>query len=156
MLSGQDPTAFEDAAHLTAFEALDDLAPTARIKEVERRLATCAAIVAELEARRLDALRQMQRERLNLAEIGRRIGLTRQQVHRLVSDAAPARNYALVRIADDDERTVEIGDEVTRAGVRYRVERVQRMEPDTPGGPTPWAVLARSSAEPGQPGAGTP
>ena len=121
---------------------LDDLIPSERIAEIERRLEAHAGAVQRLEALRADALRQLRRERLSLSQMGALIGATRQQVHRLLrtpSDEVPTGE--LLYVAGGVERPVEVGAELEREGVRYRVVRVQRMQPLADGASAPWAVL---------------
>lgn len=124
-------------------EALDDLNPSRRVAEIERRLELHAEAIRTLEAVRADALRQLQRERRSLSEIGRLIGATRQQVHRLLrtADDADFTGELLYVGGDDGQRPVEVGAEVGRDGAHYRVVRVQRMEPLVDGASAPWAVF---------------
>ena len=70
------------------------------------------------------------------------MGATRQQVHRLLrtaSDEVPTGE--LLYVAGGSERPVEVGAELERDGIRYRVTRVQRMQPLADGVTAPWAVL---------------
>ena len=123
-------------------EHLDDLIPSERIAEIERRLEAHAGAVQGLEALRADALRQLRRERLSLSQMGALMGATRQQVHRLLRDASDdVPTGELLYVAGGIERPVEVGVELEREGVRYRVVRVQRMQPLADGASAPWAVL---------------
>ena len=126
----------------TAVSHLDDLIPSERIAEIERQLMAHAAAVRGLEARRADALRQLRRERLSLSQMGALIGATRQQVHRLLHsscDGLPTGE--LLYVAGGADRPVEVGAELEHEGTRFRVVRVQRMQPLTEGAAAPWAVI---------------
>ena len=125
-----------------AVRNLDDLVPSERIAEVERQLTAHAATVQWLEAVRADALRQLRRERLSLSQMGELIGATRQQVHRLLHspcDGLPTGE--LLYVAGGADRPVEVGAELEHERARYRVVRVQRMQPLADGASAPWAVI---------------
>ena len=121
---------------------LDSLIPSERIAEIERRLEAHAGAMQRLEVLRADALRQLRRERLSLSQMGALIGATRQQVHRLLRVASDElASGELLYVAGGVDRPVEVGAELERDGVRYRVVRVQRMQPLAEGASAPWAVL---------------
>ena len=133
-----------DNFSIDADPTLDDLPPSERVAEIERRIRSLAGAIHELETARADALHQLRRERLSLSEIGLRIGQTRQQVHRLLRTSkseTAATDFLYVGGDDNGRRPVEVGAQVERDGVRYRVVRVQRMEPLVDGSSAPWAVF---------------
>ncbi len=81
-----DPRKSEPGGSELAVEALLELDPVERAKQAARLMDEHRAAISELAVIRSDALAEARRGGLSTADMAKRLGVTRQQVHRLLGE----------------------------------------------------------------------